>query len=58
MLKLLVVSPKEPSLHIKKLIQTQHGFRLRVGKVRVIFDVDHKARKIHVWDIDYRGNIY
>jgi len=57
-LKVLEVNPKESSLNIKKLTQTQYGFRLRVDKIRVIFDVDHKLGKIYILDIDYKGNIY
>lgn len=57
-LKLLAISPKNTSLHIKKLVEAGRSLRLRVGKIRAIFVIDHGQKKIYILDVDYRGNIY
>lgn len=44
--------------NIKKLATTQRSYRLRVGKIRVIYEVNDKERAIYIHDIDFRGNIY
>lgn len=43
---------------VKKLATTQQSYRLRVGKIRVIYEVDDKTKTIYIHDIDFRGNIY
>ena len=46
-------------LDIKSLKGDWKGFfRMRVGKVRVIFTIDLEADELQVYDIDFRGNIY
>ena len=45
------------SCDIKKLIGT-HGYRLRVGKYRIIFDLDKNKLKILILEIGHRKNIY
>ena len=42
---------------VKKLEGEEHLYRLRMGKIRIIYKIliDHE---IEVMDIDYRGNIY
>ena len=56
-LKLLVTNPTEPSLDIKKLENAKRSFRLRVGNVRVIFEIENKTRSIYIMDVNYRGSI-
>ena len=46
-------------LDIKSLKGDWKGFfRMRVGKVRVVFTIDLEADELQVYDIDFRGNIY
>lgn len=56
--KLLAKNPRNQSLNIRKLANTKNSFRLRTGDVRVVFEIEIKARVIYIWDIDYRGSIY
>jgi mRNA interferase RelE/StbE len=43
---------------VKRMKGISDLFRLRVGKVRVLFRIDHKKKEILVLDIGYRGQIY
>jgi mRNA interferase RelE/StbE len=46
-------------LDIKSLKGDWKGFfRMRVGKVRIVFTIDPEATELRVYDIDFRGNIY
>ncbi|PSB24356.1 type II toxin-antitoxin system RelE family toxin [Stenomitos frigidus] len=52
-----IYPPEE--LDIKKLKGTLSGFsRIRVGKIRVIFQIRRETNEIFIYDINYRGNIY
>jgi mRNA interferase RelE/StbE len=52
-----IYPPEE--LDIKKLKGNLTGFsRIRVGKIRVIFQIRRETDEIFVYDINYRGNIY
>jgi len=44
------------NLDIKKLVNTQASYRLRVANIRVIFELNNK--NIYIHEIDFRGNIY
>ena len=33
-------------------------YRLRVGNMRVVFEIDHLEKMIFIQTIDYRGDIY
>ena len=57
-LEQLAKEPTSISLNVRKLVNTGQSYRLRVGNLRVIYEVDKGKRIIYVWDIDYRGNIY
>lgn len=54
----LAKNPKDKSLDIKKLVNTKASFRLRIGNLRVIYELDSKSMTIYIWEIDYRGNVY
>lgn len=41
-------------LDIKKLIGTKRSYRLRVGELRVLYEMDSKNKTIFVADIDFR----
>jgi mRNA interferase RelE/StbE len=46
-------------LDIKSLKGDWKGFfRMRVGKIRVVFSINSEADELQVYDIDFRGNIY
>ena len=44
---------------VKKLLGEWEGFyRLRVGKIRVLFSIDEDSEIIRIHDIGHRGDIY
>jgi mRNA interferase RelE/StbE len=47
-----------PQLDIRKLAGTTQSYRLRVGNLRIIYEIDTNNNNIYIWEIDYRGNIY
>jgi mRNA interferase RelE/StbE len=52
-----VYPPEE--LDIKKLKGELKGFsRIRVGKLRIIFQIHKNENEIVIFDIDFRGNVY
>lgn len=50
--------PFPPSLDIKKLGRTKSSFRIRIGKVRVIFEIDSNKKEIWIRKIGYRKDVY
>ena len=54
--KLTIPLPK--SLDIKAMVGLSGFFRLRVGSIRVLFEVNTKKRIIVIRAIGYRGNVY
>ncbi len=57
-LKKLAKSPKDKSLNLTPLVGAERSYRMRVGKVRLIFEKDNKKRIIYIWRIKYRKDIY
>jgi mRNA interferase RelE/StbE len=64
-LKYLIVNLNETGnipfqeLDIKTLTGDWKGyFRLRIGKIRIIFNLLYEQNELFVYEIDYRGNIY
>ncbi|MDO8570342.1 MAG: type II toxin-antitoxin system RelE/ParE family toxin [Candidatus Daviesbacteria bacterium] len=53
-LRKLESDPFQIGLDIKKLTGTQKSYRLRVGELRVIYQLDTKIKEISVEDIDFR----
>lgn len=53
-LKQLGENPFYPGLDIKKLVGTEKSFRLRVGELRIIYQLDTALKEIFVVDIDFR----
>ena len=49
--------PFPTNFDVKKLT-TKNFFRLRVGKVRVIFEVNKIRKEVWIRKIGYRGGIY
>lgn len=54
----LAKNPFDQTIDVKKLATTSHSYRLRVGTIRVIFEIDTSPQRIYIHDIDFRGNIY
>lgn len=50
--------PFTSTLDIKKLATTNRSYRLRVGNIRIVYEVDSTAKNIFIQDIGFRGNIY
>jgi len=48
-----IVTGNLAGLDVKKMAGKQNEFRVRKGKIRIVFDQDR-----NILDIDYRGNIY
>lgn len=57
-IKALTTFPFPSNLNIKKMGSFQDSYRLRVGKIRIIFEIDHLEKLIIVRKIGYRGNVY
>ena len=53
----LAVEPFPKGKKVKHLVGSS-GWRLRVGKVRVIYFVDDKGKSIYFEDVAYRKDIY
>jgi len=56
-LKLLVDFP-DRNLDIIKIIGEDDTYRVRIGKIRVLFVISQKGEELIIVDIDFRGNIY
>lgn len=57
-LEILAKDPFSGHLDIKKLETTQRSYRLRIGNLRVIFEVDSQKKVIFIHEIGFRGSIY
>jgi mRNA-degrading endonuclease RelE of RelBE toxin-antitoxin system len=51
-------SPFPRNCDIEKFKGTENVFRLRKGKIRILYYIDKVNNKIKVLDIDVRGRIY
>lgn len=57
-LERLALDPDAPDLDVVPLRAQPAGYRLRVGKWRVLFDRDDPARVLVIQDIQPRGSAY
>lgn len=58
-LNLLVENPYQNSLNIKKLIGTKGKFyRIRLGDIRIIYEIVEGFDLVNIRLIDFRGNVY
>ncbi len=46
------------NMDIKKMKGMDNVYRIRIGKIRILFDLDKKDSAITIISIDFRGNIY
>ena len=56
-IKELAKDPYAPNNNVKKLTG-RDGYRLRIGDIRVIYDIYDKVLVIDVLEIGFRGDIY
>lgn len=52
------LDPLAPDSNIKKLQDPIAGYRLRVGDYRVIYLLDHQAKRLIVSKIAHRSEVY
>lgn len=57
-LRKLAKNSKSKSLSAIPLVGTKNSFRLKIGKIRIIFEKDYKSKTIYIWRIKYRKDIY
>lgn len=50
--------PFSKKLDIRKLARTKNSFRIRVGDLRAIYEIDKKKKVIYIWEVGYRGSVY
>ena len=43
---------------VKKLRGFENRFRIRKGKIRIVYEVLPEEFKVIVWDINFRGRVY
>lgn len=53
-LKILEQDPFQVGLDVKKLAGTEKSYRLRVGEIRIIYQLDTNLKEIFIVDIDFR----
>jgi len=46
------------SFDVKKLKGIQNAYRIRVGKIRILYKVFEHEKMVYIYDIDYRGKVY
>lgn len=55
----LKFSGETVALDIKRLSGEWLGYyRIRSGKVRIIFSMDFHEKRVHIEVVDYRGSVY
>jgi len=57
-IKQLQQNPFDKQLNIKKLATVRNTYRLRIGKIRVIYELDLTNNILYIQNVDFRGNIY
>ncbi len=58
-LEILQSNPHEKSLNVKIMSgEIKNAYRLRVGKIRVLYQLLIKSKTIYIYDINFRGSIY
>lgn len=50
--------PFPKNLDIKSMTNTAGFYRLRVGKIRILFELDVELKKIVIRQVGYRGDVY
>ncbi len=50
--------PFPGSLNVKKLAGLDDFYRIKVGKIRILFQINHELRRIIIRKIGYRKDVY
>jgi len=45
-------------LDIKKLANTTSSYRLRIGEIRVLYELDQDTQTLTIVEVGYRGQVY
>lgn len=48
----------DPRPHGYKKLKGEDGYRIRIGRYRVIYEIDEKEKTITIVDADHRKDIY
>lgn len=56
-IEMLKINPFTKSLNVKKLATTKNSYRLRIGNLRAVFEIDANNHTIYINQTDFRGNI-
>lgn len=51
-------NPFDKSLNIRKIEEEKGFWRLRIGKIRVVYEVEKKKKRVIIRRIAYRGYAY
>lgn len=54
----VATNPYAPNTNIKRMADSVKSYRLRVGNIRVIYELNSTTQTIYIMDADFRGNIY
>ena len=50
--------PFAPNPNLDKMTELYHGYRLRIGNYRLIYELDTKTHSLIVWKINHRSSVY
>lgn len=54
----VATDPFKINQNLQPLRGMENGYRLRVGNLRVIFELEIKDKLMTIWKIDFRGAVY
>lgn len=57
-IELLQSTPTTSQLNIKRLETRLPTYRLRVGKIRIIYTINEQKKTIYLMKMNFRGGIY
>jgi mRNA interferase RelE/StbE len=47
-----------PEYDVKKLVGFVGTYRIRLGNIRIVYEVDWELRQLHVLTVEFRGRAY
>lgn len=54
----VAINPFAAHPNCTKMLDLPHGYRLRIGSMRVVYEVDSISKTMIVWKIGPRGSVY
>ena len=57
-MELVAHNPFVHDSNLEKIKDMIHGYKLRVGDIRLVYEVDSNNQTIAVWKTDWRDRIY